>query len=62
MNVKKYIAVSGRQRILGVEGVVDIEDYYNQFEEFVLFKNHEKRTKKLKSAVLNRRSHGYVRL
>jgi hypothetical protein len=30
MNVKKRIAVSGKQRILGVEGVIDVEDY-NQF-------------------------------
>jgi hypothetical protein len=27
MNVKKHIAVSGKQRILGVEGVIDVEDY-----------------------------------
>jgi hypothetical protein len=52
MNVKKRIAVSGKQRILGVEGVIDVEDY-NQFEELVLFKDHEKRIKKLKPAFLN---------
>jgi hypothetical protein len=57
--VNKHIAISGKQRILGVEGVIDVEDY-NQFEELVLFKGHEKRIKKLKRAFLNRRSHGYV--
>jgi hypothetical protein len=36
-NVKKHIAVSGKQIIRGVEGVIDVEDY-NQFEELVLFK------------------------
>jgi hypothetical protein len=60
MNVKKHIAVFGKQRILGVEGVIDVEDY-NQFEELVLFKDHEKRIKKLKPAFLNQRSHGYVK-
>jgi hypothetical protein len=30
INVKKHIVVSGKQRILGVEGVIDVEDY-NQF-------------------------------
>jgi hypothetical protein len=59
MNVKKHIVVSGKQRILGVEGVIDDEDY-NQFEELVLFKDHEKRIKTLKPTFLNRRSHGYV--
>jgi hypothetical protein len=44
MNVKKHIVVSGKQRILGVEDVIDVEDY-NQFEELVLFKDHEKRIK-----------------
>jgi hypothetical protein len=53
MNVKKHIAVSGKQRILGVEGVIDVEEY-NQFEELVLFKDHEKRIKKFKPAFLNR--------
>jgi hypothetical protein len=59
MNVKKHIGVSGKQRILGVEGVIDVEDYI-QFEELVLFKDHEKRIKKLKLAFLNQRSHGYI--
>jgi hypothetical protein len=59
MNVKKHIVVSGKQRILGVEGVIDVEDY-NQFEELVLFTDHEKIIKKLKPPFLNRRSHGYV--
>jgi hypothetical protein len=45
MNVKKHIGVSGKQRMLGVEGVIDVEDYI-QFEELVLFKDHEKRIKK----------------
>jgi hypothetical protein len=45
MNVKKHIAVSGKQRILGVEGVIDVKDY-KKFEELVLFKDHGKRTKK----------------
>jgi hypothetical protein len=40
MNGKKHIVVSGKQRILGVEGVVDVEDY-NQYEELDLFKDHE---------------------
>ena len=40
MNAKKHITVSGKQRILGVEGVVDIEDY-NQYEELDLSKDHE---------------------
>jgi hypothetical protein len=44
MNVKNHIAISGKQRILGVEGVIDVENY-NQFEELVLFKDHEKRIK-----------------
>jgi hypothetical protein len=44
INVKKHITISGKQRILGVEGVIDVEDY-NQFEELVLFKDHEKRIK-----------------
>jgi hypothetical protein len=57
--VKKHIAISGKQRIQGVEGVIDVEDY-NQFEELVLFKDHEKRIKKLNPPFLNRRSHGYV--
>jgi hypothetical protein len=50
MNVKKHIAISGKQRILGVEGVVDVEDY-NQFEELVLFKDHEKRIKKIEANI-----------
>jgi hypothetical protein len=50
MNVKKHIAVSGKQRILGVEGVIDVEDY-NQFEELVLFKDHEKRIKKIEASI-----------
>jgi hypothetical protein len=37
---KKHTAISGIQRILGVEGVVDVEDY-NQYEELDLFKDHE---------------------
>ena len=45
MNVKKHIIVSGKQRILGVEDVVDVEDY-NQYEELDLFKDHEKKNKK----------------
>jgi hypothetical protein len=59
MNVKKHIAISRKQRILGVEGVIDVVDY-NQIEELVLFKDHEKRIKKLKPVFLNRRSHGYI--
>jgi hypothetical protein len=59
INVKKHIAISGKQKILGVEGAIDVEDY-NQFEELVLFKDHKKRIKKLKPALLNLRSHGYV--
>jgi hypothetical protein len=50
MNVKKHIAVSGKQRILGVVGVIDVEDY-NQFEELVLFKDHEKRIKKIEANI-----------
>jgi hypothetical protein len=50
MNVKKHIAVSGKQRILGVEGVIDVEDY-NQFEKLVLFKNHEKIIKKIEATI-----------
>jgi hypothetical protein len=52
MNVKKHFTVSRKQRILGVESVIDVEDY-NQFEELVLFKDHEKRIKKLKPSFLN---------
>jgi hypothetical protein len=59
MNVKMHIVVFGKQRILGVERVVDVEDY-NQYEELILFKDHEKRIKKLKPAFLNRRCHGYI--
>jgi hypothetical protein len=59
MNVKMHVVVSGKQRILGVEGVIYVEDY-NQFKKLVLFKDHEKGIKKLKPAFLNRRSHGYV--
>jgi hypothetical protein len=51
MNVKKHIAVSGKQRILGVEGVIDVEDY-NQFEELVLFTDHEKIIKKIEVTIL----------
>jgi hypothetical protein len=50
MNVKKHIVVSGKQRILGVEGVIDVEDY-NQFEELVLFTDHEKRIKKIEATI-----------
>jgi hypothetical protein len=50
MNVKKHIAVSGKQRILGVEVVIDVEDY-NQFEELVLLKDHEKRIKKIEASI-----------
>jgi hypothetical protein len=50
MNVTKHIAVFGKQRILGVEGVIDVEDY-NQFEELVLFKDHEKRIKKIEASI-----------
>jgi hypothetical protein len=50
MNVKKHIAVSGKQRILGIEGVIYVEDY-NQFEELVLFKDHEKRIKKIEANI-----------
>jgi hypothetical protein len=50
MNVKKHIAVSGKQRILEVEGVIDVEDY-NQFEELVLFKDNEKRIKKIEASI-----------
>jgi hypothetical protein len=50
MNVKKHITVSGKQRILEVEGVIDVEDY-NQFEELVLFKDHEKRIKKIEASI-----------
>jgi hypothetical protein len=57
--VKKHIAVTRKQRILGVEGVIDVEDY-THFEELVLFKDHEKIIKKWKPAFLNRRSHGYI--
>jgi hypothetical protein len=59
MNVKKHIAISGKQRIQGVEGVVDVDDY-NQFQDLVLFKDHEKIIKILKPAFINRRCHGYV--
>jgi hypothetical protein len=59
MNVKMHVVVSGKQRILGVEGVIYVEDY-NQFKKLVLFKDHEKGIKKLKPAFLNCRSHGYV--
>ena len=50
MNVKKYIAVSKKQRILGVEGVVDVEDY-NQYEELELFKDHERGIKKIEASI-----------
>jgi hypothetical protein len=50
LNVKKHIAVSRKQRILGVEGVIDVEDY-NQFEELVLFKDHEKRIKEIEASI-----------
>jgi hypothetical protein len=50
MNSKKHIAVSGKQRILGVEGVVDIEDY-NQYEELDLFKDHERRIKRVEASI-----------
>jgi hypothetical protein len=50
MNEKKHIVVSGKQRFLGVEGVIDVEDY-NHFEELVLFKDHEKRNKKIEASI-----------
>ena len=50
MNVKKHIIISGKQRILGVEDVVDVEDY-NQYEELDLFKDQEKRIKKIESNI-----------
>jgi hypothetical protein len=50
MNVKKHIVVSGKQRILGVEGVIDVEDY-NQFEKLILFKDHEKIIKKIEASI-----------
>ena len=50
MNTKKHIAVSGKQMILGVEGVVDIEDY-NQYEELDLFKDHEQRIKRVEASI-----------
>jgi hypothetical protein len=50
MNVKKHIAIFGKQRILGVEGVIDVEDC-NQFEELVLFKDHEKRIKEIEANI-----------
>jgi hypothetical protein len=50
MNVKKHIAIFGKQRILGVEGVIDVADC-NQFEELVLFKDHEKRIKEIEANI-----------
>uniref|UniRef100_K3Y1Q5 Uncharacterized protein n=1 Tax=Setaria italica TaxID=4555 RepID=K3Y1Q5_SETIT len=50
MNAKKHIIVSGKQRILGVEGVVDIEDY-NQYKELNLFKDRERRNKHVEASI-----------
>ena len=49
-NAKKHIAISGKQRILGVDGVEDVEEY-NQYEELEVFKELEKRIKKVEGSI-----------
>jgi len=49
-NAKKHIAISGKQRILGVDGVEDVEEY-NQYEELEVFKELEKMIKKVEGSI-----------
>ena len=49
-NANKHIAISGKQRILGVDGVEDVEEY-NQYEELEVFKELEKRIKKVEGSI-----------
>jgi hypothetical protein len=37
--IGKYVVVSGKQKIVGVENVEDNDEYLNQFEEMPLFTN-----------------------
>jgi hypothetical protein len=41
---KKHIVISGKQRILGVDGITDVEEY-NRYEELELFKDFEQKIK-----------------
>lgn len=50
MNAKKHIVISRKQRILGVKGVINVEEY-NQYEELDLFKDHERRIKRVETSV-----------
>ena len=49
-NANKDIAISGKQRILGVNGVEDVEEY-NQYEELEVFKELETRIKKVEGTI-----------
>ena len=49
-NAKKQIAISGKQRILGVDGVEDVEEY-NQYEELEVFKELEITIKKVEASI-----------
>lgn len=47
---KKHIVISGKQRILGVDGVTDVEDY-NKYEELELFTDLPQRMKRLENNI-----------
>jgi hypothetical protein len=45
---KKHNVICGKQRILGVDGVTDVEEY-NQYEEWELFTKFEQKIKRLEN-------------
>ena len=49
-NEKKHIVVSGKQRIIGVDGVEDVEDY-NQYDEMELFTDLPNKVKLVEASI-----------
>jgi len=46
----KHVVIPGKQQIIGVDGVVDLEDF-NQFSKMSLFTNFEKNIKIVEESI-----------
>ena len=49
-NEKKHIVISGKQRILGVDGVEDAEEY-NKYDEMELFTDFPRKIKLVEASI-----------
>ena len=47
---KKHVVISGKQRILGVDGVTDVEEY-NQYDELDLFTGFQEKIKRVENNI-----------